>query len=90
MIKQLYLTVKGLCNTVASLTSKFDTLLEAQRQGTVQGSSPTSTSRNPGGEMAAPGAGAPWQQGRQDGEYRTMIRQEVQELREREKERIQS
>ena len=92
MIKQLYLTVKGLCGTVASLTSKFDTLIEAQRQqGARQASLPNSVSQGSSepitqGQRAFESrAKAPILPHQEIIEYRTMIRQEVKELREREK-----
>ena len=86
MIKQLYLTVKGLCASVASLTSKFDTLM------TAKGGSADQTSPMPSQPLQGPSAPsglatltAPNQPLNQSNQYRSMIRQEIKEVREREK-----
>lgn len=88
MIKQLYLTVKGLCASVASLTSKFDALMSAKGSSEVQTSSmpsqlhrgsPTSHGTLPTTQTA------PEHHSQQPSQYRSVIRQEIKELREREK-----
>ena len=84
MIKQLYLTVKGLCASVASLTSKFDALMSAKGSSEVQTSSmpsqlhrgsPTSHGTLPTTQTA------PEHHSQQPSQYRSVIRQEIKELR---------
>ena len=88
MIKQLYLTVKGLCASVASLTSKFDALMAAKGSSEVQTSSmpsqPQRGSLTPHGTLSTTQT-APEHPPQQPSQYRSVIRQEIKELREREK-----
>ena len=92
MIKQLYLTVKGLCATVAGLTSKLEAVIGVRCDDPGQAFPPLPPSlsrREPhmpldmqSGPSPPLGARADTQQ---SGQYRSLIRQEIQELREREK-----
>ena len=88
MIKQLYLTVKGLCASVASLTSKFDALMSAKGSSEVQTSSMPSQLRR--GSLTQHGTlpatrTASEHHSQQPSQYRSVIRQEIKEIREREK-----
>ena len=91
MIKQLYLTVKGLCATVAGLTSKFDKIITWKGKDITQDFPPlpvTQAPAGPGGTLPSPPGTHALLSERpmhKTGEYRSVIRQEIKELREREK-----